>query len=127
VTTRQARRQGREVRMVIGVVPTTSHAETLLNNLQEADFKRGDVSVIMRDQKMRDTIANDAGPFKGVSLPQLPVRLSQAGLSNPEAKAYGDAVTQGGIFVAIRGPKPADPAAAEMLKDASANMIKVLP
>ena len=39
--------------MVIGVLPDAAAAETLLNNLAEAEFNLADVSVLMRDEQQR--------------------------------------------------------------------------
>jgi hypothetical protein len=113
--------------MVIGMVPTSSSAETLLNNLAEADFKSAEISVIMQDQKTRDAIAKDAGPFKGVGVQQLPARLAKAGVPAKDAQSYVDAMARGQVFVAINTPKASAAAASEMLKDVSAQMIKELP
>ncbi len=112
--------------MVIGMVPNTARAESLLNNLSEAEFRLADVSVILRDPELRNAIAKDTGPFKGVTAPALVAKLTQAGLSQTDAKAYGDAVMKGQVFVAVAAPKASESVAAEMLKDASAQSIKVL-
>ncbi len=112
--------------MVIGIIPNISKAETLLNNLSEADFSLSDVSVIMRDRKQRDAIASDAGPFKGVSATNLPNRLVRQGMSKSDAKAYRDAVTKGGVFVAIAAAKDSESAAVDMLDDYNPRLVKVL-
>ena len=116
---------GREVRLVIGIVSKSSAVETLLNNLSEADFDLNDVSVMMRDSQARDAIAKDAGPFKGLALADLADRLVHLGLSKPDAQKYTDAVVQGKVFVAIATPRESEHAAAEMLQDAYAELIKV--
>ena len=46
--------------MLIAVLPNTSFTETLLNNLSEADFDLAQVSVVTRDPKVRDAMAEDA-------------------------------------------------------------------
>ena len=114
-----------EVGLVIGIISKSSTAETLLNNLSEADFDLKDVSVMMRDQKARDAIAEDAGPFKGLALVDLVNRLVQVGLSKPDAQKYADAVAQGKVLIAIATPRESESAASEMLQDASAELIKV--
>jgi hypothetical protein len=109
--------------MIIGILPNTSSTETLLNNLSEADFDLGDVSVVLRDLKLREAIAQDAGPLKGVTPATLGGRLLQAGLSEAGVKPYCDAVAEGKVLVAIQPPPGAEKAAAEMLQDASAQLI----
>jgi hypothetical protein len=113
--------------MVIGIIPKSSSVETLLNNLKEADFDLEDVSVVMLDLKLRDTIARDRGPFKGVHAAQLVERLAKLGMSPQEAKTYGDALTQGGVFVAIKVAKESEQAAKEMLQDYTPQNLRVLP
>ncbi len=110
--------------MVIGIVPNSSRAESLLNNLSEADFDLNRVSVIMRDTKTRNAIAKDAGPLKGVSVSALPDQLSRLGLTAPDVKTITDAVSKDQALIAIDCSPRAEPTAAEMLKDASANFVK---
>ncbi len=108
--------------MVIGIVPDSSTAESLLNNLAEADFKS--VSVIMQDVAQRNAIAKDAGPLKGVTAATLAAALGRAGLSNADAQAYVQAVAQGKVLVAVRTPPGSQNAAQEMLQDVSAQMVR---
>ena len=113
--------------MLIAVLPNTSFTETLLNNLSEADFDLAQVSVVTRDPKVRDAMAEDAGPLKGANLNNLAAKLAQAGLPQAETKPYADAVTQGQVLVAINASPESQPAAKEMLQDHSAQMIRGLP
>jgi hypothetical protein len=113
--------------MFIAILPNTSSTETLLNNLSEADFDLKQVSVVMRDLKQRKAVAKDTGPLKGANLNNLAARLAQAGLSQPDAQPYVDAVTQGKVLVAMMAPSGSEAAAQEMLQDHSAQMIKGLP
>ncbi len=112
--------------MVIGIIPSTSSVETLLNNLSEADFDLKDVSVILKDQKLRNKIAQDAGPFKGATAATLAARLTKLGLSKQDAQAYVDAVNNGEAFVAIAPPPESQQAAQEMLNDYQPQLVKVL-
>ncbi len=112
--------------MVIGIVPNASKAETLLNNLSEADFELSDVSVITTDPKQRNAIASDAGPFKAVSASDLPKKLVKHGVSQSHANAYRDAVMNGSVFVAIATGKTSESAAIEMLKDYDALLVQVV-
>lgn len=112
--------------MVIGIIPNSSTTESLLNNLDEADFKLKNVSVIMQDVNARNTIAKDTGPFKGITLNTLPNKLTQIGLSKQDAQPYLDAVTNDKVLVAMLAPKGSQAAAAEMFKDANGELIRVV-
>ena len=112
--------------MLIGILPDASHAETLLNNLSEADFDLAQVSVLMKDVKTRNAIAKDAGPFKGANPKNVAGMLVKAGLPQAQAKPYSDAVAQGKVLVAIVSPAQSQPAAQEMLQDHSAELIQAL-
>jgi hypothetical protein len=113
--------------MILGIIPTTSNAESLLNNLSEADFKLKDVSVIMRDLKLRNAIASDTGPFKGITVDNLSKRLVQSALSGTEIKTCMDALGQNKVLIVIACSPEGEKAASEMLKDSSAEFIKVVP
>ncbi len=112
--------------MVIGMVPNISKAETLLNNLSEADFDLSECSVIANDVKQRNAIASDSGPFKGTAATGLLGELVRLGLAKAAAKAYADAVRKGGVFVAISSPKDSESAAMDMLKDYGCRRIRVI-
>jgi hypothetical protein len=68
--------------MVIGLLPDAAAAETLLNNLAEAEFNLADVSVLMRDAQQRAAIADDAGPLKGTDWRELAdLQFSRRGIA----------------------------------------------
>jgi hypothetical protein len=110
--------------MIVGIIPDASSAEILLNNLSEADFNLADVSLIMRDQKLRDRITKDAGPLKGVRYDQITAHLVQAGLGAQDAQAYQDAVAQGKVLAAMETAPELMKAAKEMFSDHSGESIK---
>ncbi len=110
--------------MIIAVIPQTA-VETLLNNLKEADWSLADVSVVMADQKLRDAIADDAGPLKGATPANLLSKLTRAGLSPHDAQGYVDSVAQGKTVVAMNAPKESEQAAVEMFKDYTPQYLKV--
>jgi hypothetical protein len=112
--------------LVIGILLQSAHAEMLLSNLAEADFDLKEVSVVMRDQKTRDAIAKDDGPFKGIAPSGLGDKLLRLGLSKQDVKVCTDAVSQGKVLVGIACPQESESAAAEMFKDHSAEFIKVV-
>jgi hypothetical protein len=110
--------------MIIGIFPDASTAEILLNNLSEADFNLADVSLIMRDQGLRDKIAEDTGPLKSVLFEQISASLIQAGLSAQDAQAYQEAVTQGKVLAVMNiAPELLD-VAKEMFTDQSGESIQ---
>ncbi len=111
-------------KLIVGIIPDASTAEILLNNLSEADFNLADVSLIMSDQKLRNKIAKDKGPLKGVSSDQLSARLVQAGLSAQDAQAYQNAVAQGKVLAAMKAAPDVAEAAKEMFADQSGESIK---
>ncbi len=113
--------------MIIAAIPNSSYAESLLDNLSEADFNLANVSVIMRDPKTRDAIAQDAGPLKGTSFADLPTKLTQVGLSKQDAQSLIDAVAKGQALIAMNAPKGSEQAAIEMMHDQSAILVKVTP
>ncbi len=110
--------------MIVGIIPDASTAEILLNNLSEADFNLADVSLIMRDQKLRDKIAKDKGPLKGLQYDQISTRLTKAGLSAQDAQAYQNAVAQGKVLVAMNTTPDVTEAAKEMFSDQSGQSIQ---
>jgi hypothetical protein len=110
--------------MIIGIFPDTSTAEILLNNLSEADFNLADVSIIMRDQKLRDKIAKATGPLEGIRFDQISALLVQAGLSAQDAQAYQNAVTQGKVLAAMKIAPDLVEVAKEMFTDQSGESIK---
>jgi hypothetical protein len=111
-------------KLIIGIIPDASTAEILLNNLSEADFNLEDISFLMRDQMLRDKIAKDTGPLKGVRYDQISARLVQAGLSAQDAQAYQDAVAQGKVLAAMKTAPNVTEAAKEMFADQSGESIK---
>jgi len=110
--------------MIIGVLPNAAAAETLLNNLAEAEFNLADVSVLMRDVKQRAAIAEDAGPLRGTDWRELAQRLIEAGLTHGEAQRYVKAVEHGQVVVAIAAPQKIELIAREMLQDHDAQLIQ---
>ncbi len=110
--------------MVIGLLPDATAAETLLNNLAEAEFNLADVSVLMRDAQQRAAIADDAGPLKGADWRELADRLVKTGLARREAAQYAEAIDHGKVLVAIATSKQTEPVAREMLQDHAAQLIQ---
>ena len=110
--------------MIVGILPDISTAEILLNNLAEADFDLSEVSVITQYLEQRRAIAPDGGPLKGADLSTLPDRLRQAGLPAPDAQRCSEAVAGGKVLIALAVPPKAQPAALEMLRDHSAELIQ---
>jgi hypothetical protein len=110
--------------MIIGIFPDVSTAEILLNNLSEADFNLADVSIIMRDQMLRDKIARDTGPLKSIRYDQISASLIQAGLSAQDAQVYQNAVAQGKVLAAMKIAPDLMEVAKEMFTDQSGESIQ---
>ena len=110
--------------MIIGIFPDTSTTETTMNNLAEAEFDLAAVSVVMKDLKLRDAIAKDAGPLKGATAKTLYNLLVQAGVPPDKAGHCRDHVNQGKVLVAMDVPTESGQAAKEMLQDLAAEVIE---
>ncbi len=111
-------------KLIVCILPDPSTAEILLNNLSEADFDLADISLIMRNQKLRDRIVKDTGPLKGVRYDQIAARLIKAGLSAQEAQVYQEAVAQDKVLAAMRTLPDVAEAVKEMFADQSGEAIK---
>jgi hypothetical protein len=110
--------------MLIGIFPDAFSAETLLNNLSEADFDLNAVSVIMQDVKMRDKIAEDVGPFKGIRAEKIIEKLEEAGMTQSQSKLCADALAQSKVLVVMSVSEELISSAREMFTDQSAQIIK---
>ncbi len=110
--------------MLIGIIPNASNAETLLNNLSEADFNLADVSLLMSDLKQRNSIAKDEGPMKGWNISNLASNLAKKGLQPQKAEQCIEAVKQGKVLIAMNVPAESLSAACEMIKDSSGEIVQ---
>jgi CO dehydrogenase/acetyl-CoA synthase epsilon subunit len=110
--------------MILAMLPDESKTESLLNNLSEADFDLNDVSVIMQDVALRDKIAKDAGPLKGMKPAQVSGGLKRTGVSAAIAQQCLDAVKHGKVLVAMQVDPKYEPAAREMFTDMSAEFLE---
>ncbi len=110
--------------MILAILPDAAKAETLLNNLSEAEFDLNDVSVVMHDVNMRDKIAKDAGPLQGTKPEQLSAALQKAGVLKDHAQHCADAVAHGKAVVAMKADPKVAPAAREMFQDMSAEIVE---
>lgn len=110
--------------MIWAILPDASSTEILLNNLSEADFDLNEISVVMRDSSQRDKIAKDLGPLKGVGLKKLENELINLGMSKEGTGICQEAISRGKVLVVMNVVYEYLPAAVEMFKDHSAQMIK---
>jgi hypothetical protein len=113
--------------MILLAVFVPSSVETLLNNLSEADFELADVSLVLTDQKKRDAIAQDAGPLKGATPANLPARLTQVGVPQPDAAFYAENVARGQALVALNVKKETEHPAVEMFQDYNPQHLMTIP
>jgi hypothetical protein len=111
--------------MILAILADPTRAESLLNNLSEADFDLNDVSVILKDTALRDKLAPDAGPLRGVMAPQLASALHNAGISQDQVQHCEDAIAHGKAVVAMKVDPKYEAAARQMFEDISAEILKV--
>jgi hypothetical protein len=110
--------------MILAILPDPTKAESLLNNLSEADFDLKDVSVIMKDTALRNKIAPDAGPMQGVMAPQLSSALHSAGVAQNQVQRCEDAIARGQAVVVMKVDPKYEAAARQMFEDISAQILK---
>lgn len=110
--------------ILIALLRDASTAETLLNNLAEAEFDLADVSLVMRDLKTRNALTGDAGPLKGLQPDGVIARLTTIGLSPDHARDCSEAVAHGKVLFAMTCSVQTRPAAVEMLNDHAAQIIE---
>jgi hypothetical protein len=111
--------------VILAILPDPTKAEGLLNNLSEADFDLNDVSVIMKDTTLRNKLAPDAGPMRGVMAPQLSSALRNAGVSPDQVQRCEEAIARGQAVVAMKVDAKYEAAARQMFEDISAQILKV--
>jgi hypothetical protein len=109
--------------MIVAILPNASTAEQLLNNLSEAEFDLKNVSVLMQDTAMRNKIAKDTGPLKGVAPAQASASLKAAGVSADAAQKCQEAIKNAKVVVAMKVDPKYEPAAREMFKDIAAQVL----
>lgn len=110
--------------MVFGIISDIAKTSSLLDNLSEADFN--DVSIIMKDEKARNSIASDVGPLKGVHLSTLSVILKNCKIAQSEIQQMLTALQNGQILVAIQIDKNSQQAAVDMITPYQAKHIKIV-
>ncbi len=110
--------------MLLGILDNLSRAESLLNNLAEADFDLENVSVICADVNQRDRIAKDLGPLKGTTPGKVSERLIQSGVPQKEAEWCQEAVQNNKVLVVMDISPELNQAAEEMFRDHSAQIVK---
>ncbi|HEX2698298.1 MAG TPA: hypothetical protein VHM28_11370 [Anaerolineales bacterium] len=110
--------------MILGILPDAAHTEILLDNLSEADFDLSDVSVILQDEEVRNSLASDPGPLGSVEPDQVSAALVHLGVSKENADTCQRAVNEGKVLVTMNVDEKYRAAAEEMFKDHSAQLIK---
>ena len=108
--------------MVVGLLRNASDASACLDNLYEAEFQPGDISLVMQTKRGVEAIANVAGPLNEVPAEDLPARLVALGLPPAAAALYRIGVERGEVFIAITAPE-GEEAAEEMLHDHRAEAV----
>ncbi len=110
-------------KMIIAILPNSSAAESLLNNLSEADFDLQYVSVIMKNTGLRDKIAKDTGPLVHAAPAELGAGLRALGTADEAARRAQDAVDNDKVVVAMDVDPKYEAAAREMFQDVSAQLL----
>jgi hypothetical protein len=110
--------------MILAILKDTSSVQTLLNNLSEADFDLGTVSIVMSNVEQVKAFGQNAGPLKGIKPGQVHHALVKLGISNERAKQCQDALTKGDVLLAMNIADEYSPAAEEIFQDHSAQLIK---
>lgn len=110
--------------MILAILHDTSKTESLLNNLSEADFDLDDISVVMQDAAVRDKIAKDAGPLKGMKPAEISSALKKAGRSKGSVQKASDAIQQGKVLVVMDVDPKYEQAARESFADMSAEFLE---
>ena len=110
--------------MILAILPDASKAESLLNNLSEADFDINDVSLVMQDVATRDKITKDTGPLKGMKPARVSDGLKKAGASAESAEHGAEAVKNGKVLAAMKVDPKYEQAAREMFKDMLAEFLE---
>lgn len=113
--------------LVFGIIPDINSIDTLLNNLNEAEFNIKDTSVMLTDNKKARAIHGDNGPMKDIASDGLQDKLKSLGISMQDSAEYVTELSHGKAFVAMKIPKETADTACEMLKDYNVELLKVIP
>ncbi len=111
--------------MFIALIANSLSAETLLNNLSEADFNLDDVSIVMQNHKEQLALLKEGGPLKGARLWGLVYRLKRAGYSQTDIDLCTNNLKAGKVLVAMEVTTDLEAAAKEMFLDQQAQMIEL--
>lgn len=114
--------------LVIGLFDTPNNAAQCLDNLAEADFGPSVTSLVMKTRADAKAIADVTGSLAGLSVDDLSKRLASLGVSSSDVSAYAGSILAGGALIAIDAEDTETArAAAEMLQDARARLIRTVP
>jgi hypothetical protein len=111
--------------MVIGLFPSADAAGMCVTNLEEEDFSRRDISVVMQTPRAAADLANVSGPLNGLTVDALVERLIGLGLAPDVAGSYRDGIRRGGVFVAVAAGDASD-AAKETFADFQGQQVRVV-
>ncbi len=109
--------------MILAILPNSSAAESLLNNLSEADFDLSHVSVMMKNTGLRDKIARDTGPLVHAAPTQVGGALRALGTAEDAARHAQEAVDNDKVVVAMDVDPKYELAAREMFTDVKAELL----
>jgi hypothetical protein len=109
--------------MILAILPSSSAAESLLNNLSEADFDLQHVSVMMKNTGLRNRIAEDTGPLIHAAPNEVGTSLRSLGAAIDPAREAQQAIDDDKVVVAMDVDPKYEAAAREMFKDVSAQIL----
>ncbi len=109
--------------MILAILPNSSAAESLLDNLSEADFDLGRVSVLMKNAGLRDKIAKDTGPLIHAAPTEVATALRALGTADDAATRAQEAVNNDKVVVAMDVDPKYEAAAREMFTDVKAQLL----
>jgi hypothetical protein len=113
--------------LVIGLFAGASDAEIALNNLAEAGYDESMVSVVTNSASRTQKLTAARGELSQVAIDRLPARLAALGLPAADAQSCGARVAAGAILIAVAAPDGSEDAAAEILGDQKAELVRRLP
>jgi hypothetical protein len=112
--------------LVTGLFTNSSDAEGALDNLDEAGYDAGGISVIAADQAVAARLTRAAGPLSRLSPQAFVERLATCGLPVADGAAYAQALARGAVAVTVTAAAGTESDAAEILSDQKAQRVQRL-
>lgn len=104
-------------KIILGIIPSLNNAESLINNLVEADYSEDNISLVSQDTETARKIIDDSGPLEGSDMDNISQYLSGFGLPQDEIDVYRQALASGKSLISLSCPPPSAGAAVEIFND----------